>query len=227
MKKNKKRLQSNKSKLDKNCDSHDVGVSRVTDQNEESLIGKQVSDAETTISLKRDLEDDSDIEDQPKQKKKKKKLKTEALNTDNKGKKSIRQMKREKHAQRQMATEALAKDTLKQQNIQYLLQWKHNKSHWKFMKARQIWLFKNKFSVNLISDDIWPTLLNYFQSAQGNVKNMLLKDANEVIRAMDTWAEMQNSEVNEHPEESTEQNIKKPDDISYKRARDIIQNIEE
>ncbi|KOB73508.1 Uncharacterized protein OBRU01_06828 [Operophtera brumata] len=176
-------------------------------------------------------EDDSDAEEKPKRKKKKKQP-VPGDTTDNKGKKSIRQMKKDKHAQRQAETEAASKDQLKSQCINYLSQWKHDKQNWKFMKIKQVWLFKNKFSSKLVPDSSWKTLLEYFESAQGNIRNMLLDDANKVIMQMDEWTESQKGnkqektdDKNENEETDTqkEKEITKPDDIAYKRARDLIQ----
>lgn len=179
-------------------------------------------------NLKRkNSDDDSDTEDTPK---KKKKQPVATNSTDQKGKKSIRQMKREKHAQRQAEAQAVAKDELKSQCINYLSQWKHNRQNWKFMKAKQVWLYKSKFSSQLVPDSSWQILLEYFEYAQGNIRNLLLEDANKVIKKMDEWTESQNNRdkkedgfADDEPAPETE----KPDDTSYKRARDIIQCLQE
>lgn len=189
-------------------------------------------------SLKRNVsENDSDVEDAPK--KKKKKQPVSANSSNQKGKKSIRQMKREKHAQRQAEAYAAAKDELKSQCISYLSQWKHDRQNWKFMKAKQVWLYKSKFSSHLVPDSSWQTFLEYFESAQGNIRNLLLEDANKIIKKMDEWTESQNStDKKENPEDNDTKNLdadedapasesEKPDDISYKRARDIIQCLQE
>ncbi|CAH1638802.1 unnamed protein product [Spodoptera littoralis] len=187
-----------------------------------------------SISKKRQHEvgDDSDVEDKP-QRKKKKKQPIQMDSTDKKGKKSIRQMKREKFAARQAEAQSAAKDQLKSQCLNYLSQWKHDKQNWKFMKARQVWLFKNKFSTHLVPDASWPTLLEYFESAQGNIRNILLEDAHKIIKQMDEWTESQGRETNNDEEDEENEDSeetpkpKKPDDSVYKRARDLIQCLEE
>lgn len=205
---------------------------------------KDVENADPTDeSLKRKIsDDDSDVEDAPK--KKKKKQPVASSSSGQKGKKSIRQMKREKHAERQAAAQAVAKDELKSQCTSYLSQWKHDRQNWKFMKAKQVWLYKNKFSLHLVPDSSWQTLLEYFESAQGNIRNLLLEDANKVIKKMDEWTESQNmSDKKDLPEKDNPEEDKtedsqavdditlpeseKPDDTSYKRARDIIQCLQE
>lgn len=190
-------------------------------------IEKNVDDH---ISNKRDYEEDEpDMKEQPHRKKKKKPLVVPAdiASSDKKGKKSIRQMKREKFALRQAEATALSKDQLKSQSLNYLSQWKHDRQNWKFMKVKQLWLFKNKFTNNLVPDASWPVLLEYFNSAKGNIRNMLLEDANKVIKNMDDWIESQkeNNSNDDNEEESTKN--EKPDEISYKRARDLIQCLEE
>lgn len=189
-------------------------------------------------NLKRKVsDDDSEADKEPKKKKKKQAAATNS--TDQKGKRSIRQMKREKHAQRQAEAQAAAKDELKLQCTSYLSQWKHDRQNWKFMKAKQVWLYKNKFSAHLVPHSSWQTLLEYFESAQGNIRNLLLEDANKVIKKMDEWAESQNSsDKKDKPEgDGTEDSqavddtpapeSDKPDDTSYKRARGIIQCLQE
>ncbi|CAK1586341.1 unnamed protein product [Parnassius mnemosyne] len=168
----------------------------------------------------------SDTESKPKKLKKKKKL-VPSDSSEKKNKKSIRQMKREKHAERQAAAEAVAKDQLKSQCLNYLSQWKYDRPNWKFMKAKQVWLFKNKFSTNLIPDASWPLLLEYFESAKGNIRNLLLADANKIIKQMDDWTDLQNNEENNIPEDQQDSSITKPHDTVYNRARSLIQCLEE
>lgn len=172
-------------------------------------------------------DNDSDVEDRPKKKKKKKQLISKQETTiQGKGKKSIRQMKKEKYAQRQAEAEAAAKDTLKQECQSYLSQWKHARDHWKFMKAKQVWLYKNKFSSKLVSDESWPVLLEYFEAAKGNIRNMLLDDANKIIKQMDSCIEKTDNDL--MSTEATETDtMSRPDDTTYKRARDLIQHLQE
>ncbi|XP_073947485.1 uncharacterized protein [Choristoneura fumiferana] len=185
---------------------------------------------EVDLSTKEELphnqvnfEDDSDTEEQPKRKKKKKQpIPTES--DSKKGKKSKRQIKKEKFIQRQAEAQAASKDQLKTQCLTYLSQWKHDKQNWKFMKVKQVWLFKNKFNPALVPDASWPQLLEYFDSAQGNIRNMLLDDANKIIKQLDEWSESQNKETNDTEEEVE---VSRPDDNVYKRARDLIQCLQE
>nr|XP_021181525.2 uncharacterized protein C7orf50 [Helicoverpa armigera] len=201
--------------------------------NESDDQGEPTSDK--PIKRQHENDDDSDAEDKPKRKKKKKQPVAES--TDKKGNKSIRQIKREKHAARQAEAQTAAKDQLKGQCINYLSQWKHDKQNWKFMKAKQVWLYKNKFSTHLIPDSSWPVFLEYFESAQGNIRNMLLEDAKKIIKQMDEWTESQNGdgknkEIEDGDDEENEDDesgsqTKKPDNNVYKRARDLIQCLEE
>lgn len=220
-----KRKRNNK----KNALKANLPVS-ATDANEDLDEGIDES-MEEQKPAKRANEDDSDAEDKPKRKKKKKQP-VQGDTADNKGKKSIRQMKKEKHAQRLAETDAASKDQLKSQCISYLSQWKHDKQNWKFMKIKQVWLFKNKFSSILVPDSSWKTLLEYFESAQGNIRKLLLDDANKVINQMDEWTESQKDKTeastevlddNEAADDKNEPEITKPDNTAYKRARELIQ----
>lgn len=221
-----KRKRNNKRNALKNSElpeKEDVGHGEDVDEN---VSNDQIQ----RLEKRSHEEDNSDTEDKPKRKKKKK-LPVPGDTADNKGKKSIRQAKRDKHAQRLAEKEAVSKDQLASQCITYLSQWKHDKQNWKFMKAKQVWLYKNKFSSKRISDSSWKTLLEYFESAQGNIRNLLLEDANKVIKQLDEWTESQKDpqestkgdDENKEEENEKKPEITKPDDVAYKRARDILQ----
>ncbi|XP_032520955.2 uncharacterized protein C7orf50 homolog [Danaus plexippus] len=172
-------------------------------------------------------DDDDDDDNKPKKSKKKKKQPAPTESTEKKGKKSIRQMKKEKHAQRQAEAQSAAKDQLKSQCITYLSQWKHDRENWKFMKAKQVWLYKNKFSSQLLPDESWPVLLEYFESAKGNIRNMLLTDAHKIIKEMDDWTASQDKDGDNAGDTDQTPEVRKPDPSVYNRARSLIQCLEE
>lgn len=229
--KNNRNNKKNKLKNEEKCSKESKNLEDAEDEPQNTEAGPRYE------NLKRQKSDDSDTEDAPKKKKKKQPVATNS--SDQKGKKSIRQIKREKHAQREAEAQAAAKDELKSQCISYLSQWKHDRQNWKFMKAKQVCLYKNKFSSHLVPDTSWQTLLEYFESAQGNIRNLLLEDANKVIKKMDEWTESQNGidkkdkledDGTEDPDavdDASAPQSEKPDDTSYKRARDIIQCLQE
>ncbi|CAH2091325.1 unnamed protein product [Euphydryas editha] len=220
-KKNKKRNENAESVDVKkqNIDSLDDGLHQDDEENNKII--------ENETAKRPHADDDSDSEKPKKAKKKKKKQLAPAEETSNKkGKKSIRQMKKEKYIQRQAEAQAAAKDQLKSQCLNYLSQWKHDKQNWKFMKAKQVWLYKNKFSAQLVPDEIWTVFLEYFESAQGNIKKMLLDDAHKVIKEMDQWMESQQEEQKEDNEAETAE-VNKPDEKKYNRARSLIQCLQE
>lgn len=224
----KKRKSKNKRKEVVNINELEKSTEEQNQSGDEALEADQ--DQSDDAPRKREhAEDDSDAEEEKPRRKKKKKQQVPIDPSDNKkGKKSIRQMKKEKHAQRLAESQAASKDQLKSQCLNYLSQWKHDKQNWKFMKVKQVWLQKNKFSSHLIPDASWPTLLEYFESAKGNVRNILLEDANKVIKQMDDWTESQavkGKKDDELDDEETE--TPKPNETSYKRARDLIQCLEE
>ncbi|CAK1556122.1 unnamed protein product [Leptosia nina] len=207
-------------------------------ENQEDEAKKEISDAATLESeehaIKRPLDEDELDSDTEIKRKKPKKKKKQAIPTEDtegtgkKNKKSIRQMKKEKHAQRQADAALAAKDQLKTQCLSYLSQWKHDRQNWKFMKAKQVWLYKNKFSKQLIPEQQWPLLLEYFESAQGNIRKMLLDDANKVIKEMDDWTESQNeNDGNDENEIDEDTKSSKPDISIYNRARSLIQCLQE
>lgn len=198
-----------------------------SDDEDDELAGENHGDKEPVASKRPHDDDDSDTEDKPKRKKKKKPIQAEPTDGNKKGKKSIRQIKKEKYLQRLADAEAAQKDELKTQCLNYISQWEHDRSNWKFMKAKQVWLTKNKFSPNLVPDVSWPILLKYFESAKGNVRTTVLSDANKVIKQMDEWTEKNGASKGAEEDDDEESDITKPNETSYKRARDLIQCLQE
>ncbi|XP_026762456.2 uncharacterized protein C7orf50 homolog [Galleria mellonella] len=225
---NKKRRNNRNNKKNKIKKANKLQTTNVSSEELDKQESDMISQEVLATPQKRFYDNDSDDEQQPKKKKKKQHMITESTDA-NKGqkKKSIRQMKREKYLERIAAAEAANKEQLKEQCLNYLSQWKHDQSNWKFMKAKQIWLNKNKFSRTLVPDESWPLLLEYLQSSKGNIRNVLLDDANKVIKQMEEWTESQekNDDNIANTDEVTE--VNKPDDVIYKRARDLIQCLQE
>ncbi|XP_045451019.1 uncharacterized protein C7orf50 homolog [Melitaea cinxia] len=227
----------NKNKSKNQNENENAEYVKVKEQNIDSLEdglhqNNEIFKSEAAKRPHTDDDSNSDSEKPKKAKKKKKRQLAPVEETSNKkGIKSIRQMKKEKHLQRQIDAQASAKDQLKSQCLNYLSQWKHDKQNWKFMKAKQVWLYKNKFSAQLVPNEVWPVFLEYFESAQGNIKKMLLDDAHKIINQMDQWTETQkedksgdNHEGNIEDETSE---VNKPDEIIYNRARSLIQCLQE
>lgn len=219
----------NNKKRNKNLKSDDIQKETSSTVQESLTINSDTEESSRNEDFRSELKrqhsenENSEPEEKPKKVKKKKKQLVPP-ETSGKKTKSIRQIKREKHAKRQAEAEEAAKDNLKSECLSYLSQWKHNRQNWKFMKIKQLWLFKNKFSTQRIPDETWPILLEYFDSAKGNIRKMLLDDAHKVIKQMDEWTEEQTKEEENNEEESE---VQKPDDCVYKRARSLIQCLQE
>ncbi|VVC96170.1 unnamed protein product [Leptidea sinapis] len=209
-----------KNKKSFESESNEIDTDNVIDENinmGEKHIDENISDSESESEPKK-----------PKKKKKNKEPIPSEESSSKKGKKSIRQMKKERYAERQAEAAALSKDQFKTQCLNYLSQWKHDRQNWKFMKVKQGWLYRNKFSKELVPESLWPVLVEYFDSAQGNIRKMLLDDANKIIKQMDDWMESQDKNNDLHNEDETETNdSSKPDDIVYNRARNLIQCLQE
>ncbi|XP_023936399.2 uncharacterized protein C7orf50 homolog [Bicyclus anynana] len=189
----------------------------------------ETSESKTMKRLHDSEHSDTEEDESKKPKKKKKSLPVPDEATSKKNKKSKRQIKREKYAAKLALDQANAKDQTKSQCLNYLSQWKHDRQNWKFMKAKQVWLHKNKFSTHLIPESSWPIFIEYFESAKGNIKILLLEDANKIIKQMDEWTESQTNmnAAEGDTEQSESTSVVKPDDTVYKRARSIIQCLQE
>lgn len=120
---------------------------------------------------------------------------------------SIRAKKRKKHAALMQEKKLKSELALQQKCLNYLSQWKHNRSDWKFEKLKQVWLQQNMFNADKVPEEIWDTLVEYFAGCKGKARETIIQDALKVIEG-------------DEDEESG-------GGVDLKRARDIIQNMQE
>lgn len=125
---------------------------------------------------------------------------------------SKRSLKRKKHTK--LLEEKKLKTDLKMQQsvLNYLSKWKHARTEWKFEKIKQIWLQQNLFVVNKIPEEFWDSTVEYFNGSKGAIRKVILKEALKIIEEED------NSEV---------ENDDKDYLTKLKRAREIVQSLEE
>ncbi|XP_015187156.1 PREDICTED: uncharacterized protein C7orf50 homolog [Polistes dominula] len=121
---------------------------------------------------------------------------------------SKRKIKKEKAEQREAEKRQATKAEATQKALTYVKKWKYSRSEWKFEKIRQIWLMDNLLDDTLIPDEVFPTVLEYFEGCKGMAREQLLKKGMDVVRI-------------------AEENIKKKtetiESVSYKRARLLLQ----
>lgn len=120
---------------------------------------------------------------------------------------SKRQLKREKAEKKENEKrEAHRLDAMKK-GLTYVSKWKHARSEWKFEKLRQIWLIDNLLDETCIPDDIFPTVLEYFEGCKGMAREQLLKKGMDVIKKI----------------EDNEENKDEMETVAYQRARQLLQ----
>lgn len=124
---------------------------------------------------------------------------------------SKREKKRQKlndlKAQQKIESEVVAQ----QKNLNYLSLWKHSQADWKFEKIRQAWLHKHMFEKELVPKEHWKTLVEYFSGAKGQIRQTIIKECTDIVEKYDNSTEEDN--------EITE--------VKFKRARDMLQSLEE
>lgn len=172
---------------------------------------------EEVIEAKKQKADDPETPDEETDEAQQENESAENLNTikpEVKREDSIRAIKRKKHAALMQEKKLKAELALQQKCLNYLSQWKHNKSEWKFEKLKQVWLQQNMLSVEKVPEEMWDTLVEYFGGCKGKARETIIKDALKVIEADD-------DEENQEKEETED------DGVKLKRARDIIQNLQE
>lgn len=120
---------------------------------------------------------------------------------------SKRQLKREKAAKKENEKVMSNRMEAMKKGLNYVSKWKHARSEWKFEKLRQIWLIDNLLDETSIPDDIFPTVLEYFEGCKGMAREQLLKKGMDVIRKV----------------EENEENKDEMESIAYQRARELLQ----
>lgn len=125
---------------------------------------------------------------------------------------SKRSLKRKKHEKLLEEKKIKTDLKMKENALNYVSKWKHARSEWKFEKLKQIWLQQNLFAVEKIPEEFWQNIVDYFNGSRGAIRNAILSEALKII---------------EHEDKTEEQN----DDDNYqtrlKRARDMVQSLEE
>lgn len=178
---------------------------------------KQKIEEEGTKAKKQKADDTTETQDEETDEPHQENESAENLNTvkpEVKPEDSIRAKKRRKHAALMQEKKLKAELALQQKCLNYLSQWKHNKSEWKFEKLKQVWLQQNMLSAEKVPEEMWDTLVEYFAGCKGKARETIIKDALKVIEADD-------DEKNQQEEEAED------DGVKLKRARDIIQNLQE
>lgn len=122
--------------------------------------------------------------------------------------KSKRQIKREKQQAREQEAEVVKSTEQHSQILNYLSKWKHSKDQWKFEKKKNVYIFHNILDSTKIPETIWNTVLEYVQTSSGNVRKKAIEDAMKII-------------------ENGDQDVDSVDEEKYKRARTLIQFLDE
>ncbi|KAF5290567.1 hypothetical protein FQA39_LY14696 [Lamprigera yunnana] len=121
---------------------------------------------------------------------------------------SKRSKKRKKHMELLTGKKIKLEVTHQERSLNYLLKWKHSHNDWKFEKKKQIWLKNNMYDVNKVTDKFWNILVEYFSTAKGNIRKMVIEDALKII------------EDNGSKDDDSDQRI-------INRARNILQYLQE
>lgn len=118
---------------------------------------------------------------------------------------SKRALKRMKYQELLDKKKNESETTLRSKALNYLSKWKYNKTDWKFEKLRQVWLVQNLYDSSKIEDKFWETIVEYFNSAQGKVREKILKEAIKIVETED---------------------IELNDQVKFQRAKDIVQSLQ-
>ncbi|XP_026477974.1 uncharacterized protein C7orf50 homolog [Ctenocephalides felis] len=136
---------------------------------------------------------------------------------------SKRQLKREKLEKTQKEQREKSTNELIEKAWEYLDTWKNNKTNWKFQKVRQVWLTDNLFDSDKIPDNLWDVVIEYFSGSQGKVRSTIIEQSTKVVQEMSDWTEQKE----QAEKDGVEFNTPKPCKNKYKRARKMLQSLQE
>ncbi|XP_063981276.1 uncharacterized protein C7orf50 homolog [Diachasmimorpha longicaudata] len=189
----------------------------VADENDEELV----SNPEVKVKKskrKKSKETEPVDEDVPRKAKKAKKDKSNDTEKAEEGveeeapskskKPSNRQLKRERKEAREAEKKDASKVEAMNKSLEYISTWKHAKNNWKFEKLKQIWLMDHLLDDTLVPEEMFPTVLEYFEGCKGMARELLLKKGMDVIKKYERQQEA-SDEVDET--------------VEYKRARQLLQ----
>ncbi|XP_013782013.1 uncharacterized protein C7orf50 homolog [Limulus polyphemus] len=142
-----------------------------------------------------------------------------------------RQKKKEQKAKKHSEeTGAKAKENA----LLYLKLWHTDRHNWSFKKIQQIWLLKNLYQTEQISDDEFEILLEYLVGLKGAARERLVEEAEKLIRTWEIQLQTENPGsdderigLNDRARSFTDLCIgEKVTESGYNRARMIIQMLE-
>lgn len=111
----------------------------------------------------------------------------------------------------------------KTEAVAYLMAWKKDRSNWTFKKTRQIWLLRNIYNLDNISDEHFKILLKYLMGLQGAARDRLIQEAESKMH----HAEESDCMIHENqdaPENSEAESKEKIQEV-LRRARNILQTV--
>ncbi|KAK9302218.1 hypothetical protein QLX08_005669 [Tetragonisca angustula] len=192
--------QKRKRKISNNNNNNDTNKGTIKDNDEENVFDEIKENQDKKDEKKTNIRTRTNLNDTEKiHKNDEKKVRTKQP--------SRRQLKREKAEKEENEKRMTNRVEVMKKGLNYVSKWKHARSQWKFEKLRQIWLIDNLLDETSIPNDIFPTVLEYFEGCKGMAREQLLKKGMDIIRKV----------------EENEENKDEIESIAYQRARELLQ----
>ncbi|XP_028127750.2 uncharacterized protein C7orf50 [Diabrotica virgifera virgifera] len=186
-------------------DSEQLNTASKASKKKTKAVNNEISDVNQDtdkISMKKNKDNSNEVKEEDT---------TNTLENSTENTESKRAKRRKKHLELQVAKKLKATLVTQENCLNYLSKWKHSRSEWKFEKLKQIWLSNNLFDSAKIPEEFWATTLEYFTQSRGFVRKVILRDALKLI---------ENDKADEdNPDEEYQSKLK--------RARDIVQSLQE
>ncbi|XP_035695210.1 uncharacterized protein C7orf50 homolog [Branchiostoma floridae] len=82
-------------------------------------------------------------------------------------------------------TEEEKKESVVHLGSVYLQTWKSDRPNWVFRKVRQVWLLRNMYTMDKVSDEDFPILLEYLAGLQGKGRETTVAEAEKLLQGQE------------------------------------------
>lgn len=141
------------------------------------------------------------------------------------------QSKRQKKKLKKLQNSVRSKDKEIEKTILYLNNWDTNRSEWKYEKLRQIYIQKNVFDESVISEEHSDIAIRYLATSQGKARSTIVESAEKVMKEIEEKIEEKSNKDDDDDDEDEDNEKSESEDLTssvrYKRAREVIQLMQE
>ncbi|XP_078691111.1 protein cholesin-like [Branchiostoma floridae x Branchiostoma belcheri] len=102
----------------------------------------------------------------------------------------LKKMRKKEAKKSALPQEPVVKEEEKKESVVhlgsvYLQTWKSDRPNWVFRKVRQVWLLRNMYNTDKVSDEDFPILLEYLAGLQGKGRETTVAEAEKLLQGQE------------------------------------------